>query len=165
MGPTGEETALQPSQYVPHVDLLTRFLRVDRHRLNGQQKIAVDARLLRLLLEHLVGHMPFSEAFYRATYPDLDAAAASGLIPDLHLHFVQTGYFEGRIGALPEVDAAFYIATYPDVAGALQRGEVASAAEHYARSGAAEGRVPSPRLQADIAPWMALLRVNLMAEA
>ena len=156
---------MQAPQYVPHVDLLAQAMRVSRERLNSRSKIAIDAKLLRRILQSLIGLMPFSEAFYRATYADLDAAAASGQIPDLHRHYVETGYFEGRMGAPPRVDEVFYISTYPDVATAIQRGEVASATEHYIRFGAAEGRIPSPALKPDIDAWMGLLRVSLLAEA
>lgn len=155
---------MQVSQYVPHVDLLVQSMRINRERLNSRSKVAVDAKLLRLILQNLVSHMPFSEPFYRATYADIGAAAAAGHIPDLHQHFVETGYFEGRLGAPAAVDEAFYVATYPDVAVAIERGEVGSAGEHYARSGAAEGRVPSAALKPEIDAWMSLLRVSLMAE-
>jgi hypothetical protein len=164
-GAIGEEAGLQASQYVPHVDLLAQAMRISRERLSSRSKIAVDAKLLRLILQNLVSLMPFSEAFYRAAYPDLDAAAASGQIPDLHRHYVETGYFEGRLGAVPVVDEAFYLASYPDVASAIERGEVASGQVHYERSGASEGRIPSPELKPDIDAWMALLRVSLLAEA
>jgi hypothetical protein len=155
---------LQPSQYVPHIDLLTHSMRITRERLNSRSKIAIDVRLLRLVLQALVSHLPFSEPFYRATYGDLDAAAAAGAIPDLHRHFVETGFFEGRMAAPPEVDEAFYVALYPDVAGAIERGEVGSGAEHYLRSGAAEGRIPTPAVKAEVDEWMSLLRVPLVAE-
>lgn len=153
------------TQYVPHLDLLTQSMRITRDRLNSRSKIAIDARLLRLILQNLISHMPFSEAFYRDSYEDLAAAAAAGQIPDLHRHYVETGYFEGRLGAPPVVDEAFYVATYPDVAGAIERGDVASATEHYLRSGAAEGRAPSAALKPEIDNWMNLLRVGLLAEA
>ncbi len=156
---------MEPPQYVPHVDLLAQAMRVSRERLNSRLKIAIDAKLLRLILQNLIALMPFSEEFYRATYTDLDAAAASRQIPDLHRHYVETGYFEGRMGAPPVVDEVFYIATYPDVATAIQRGEVASATEHYIRSGAADGRIPSAALKPDVEAWMALLRVSLLADA
>ena len=156
---------MQASQYVPHIDLLTQSMRITRERLNSRSKIAIDAKLLRLVLQQLVSHLPFSEAFYRATYADIDAAAASGAIPDLHQHFVDTGFFEGRMGAPPDVDEAYYLATYPDVASAIQRGDVASGAEHYVRSGAAEGRIPSAVLKPEIDAWMSLMRVVLLAEA
>jgi len=155
---------LQPSNYLPHVDLLAQAMRVTRERLNSRSKVAIEARLLRQILQAVVSHMPFSEEFYRTTYADLGAAAAGGQISDLHRHFVETGYFEGRLGAPTEVDEAFYLGLYPDIALAIQRGEVGSAQEHYLRSGAAEGRVPSAALQPEVETWLALLRVALAVE-
>ncbi len=146
------------SAYVPHIDLLLSALRVERERLDGQSKIAVDAALLRALIQLAVEQLPFNEAFYRATYPDVAAAHASGAVPNLREHFVRTGFFEGRAGALPEMHDAYYVATYPDVAQALRRGEMASASEHYVRSGAAEGRAPNAAARAEIDGWLALLR-------
>jgi hypothetical protein len=140
-------------------------MRITRERLNSRSKIAIDAKLLRQILQSLVSLMPFSEPFYRRTYTDLADAAAAGHIPDLHRHFVETGFFEGRLGAPPEVDEAFYLATYPDVAIAIARGEVDSAARHYMSSGVAEGRIPSAALQPEVEVWMNLLRIGLLVEA
>ena len=143
--------------YLPHIDLLLRGLRIGRERLLGNSKVAVDARLVRALIQSAVAHSPFDPAFYRATYPDIEQAYAAGKIPDLHRHFIETGYFEGRCGAAPVFDEAFYVLTYRDVARALKQGDIASAQEHYIRSGAAEGRNPSPSLTSEVAYWSDLL--------
>lgn len=155
---------MQATPYIPHVDLLTTALHIPRERLDSRSKIAIDGRLLRLMLQTLVGQMPFSEEFYLATYPDLAAAAAAGHIPDPHRHYVEAGFFEGRLGAMPEVDEAFYLATYPDVAAAVARGEVASAREHYLRAGAVEGRAPSAALRPQVDAWMRLLKAAIRPE-
>jgi hypothetical protein len=144
--------------YVPHVALILRALRVSRERLEDDGKIAVDAKLLRALLQSALAATAFSAEFYCATYPDIAAAHQAGLIPDLHRHYLEAGYFEGRLGASPTIDEAFYLATYPDVAEAVQRGETASAAEHYIVSGAAEGRTPNPDLKPEVEAWLAVLR-------
>ena len=144
--------------YVPHVDLLLQALRINRERLASRSKIAIDARLLRGLLQALVATLPFDEAFYREANPDLAAAADAGQIPDLHQHFVDSGYFEGRFGSRPEVDEVFYTTQYRDVGQAVLRGDVASGAEHYLRSGAGEGRIPRAAARPEIDAWMALLR-------
>lgn len=146
------------SAYLPHIDLLLAAMHVGRERLAGHSKIAVDAELLRALIQLAAAQLPFSEAFYRATYPDIAAAHAAGAIPDLHRHFVSTGFFEGRAGAAPPLDEAYYASTYPDVAKALGNGEVASASDHYVRSGAAEGRAPNAAARPEIDGWMTLLR-------
>lgn len=144
--------------YLPHIDLLLAAMRIERERLSGHAKIAVDADLLRALIQLAAAQLPFSGSFYRATYPDIAAAYAAGAIPDLHRHFVSTGFFEGRAGAPPKMDDAYYAATYPDVAQALGNGEVASASDHYVRSGAAEGRAPNAGAKPEIDGWLTLLR-------
>lgn len=156
---------MEASEYLPHVDLLLQAMRINRERLNSRSKIAIDAKLLRALLQAVVVRLPFSAEFYARSYPDIAAAAAAGQIPDLHRHYVETGYFEGRMGAPPPVEDEYYIAAYKDVAQAIQRGDVASASEHYLRSGASEGRVPNAALKADVDQWMSVLRVNLVTEA
>ncbi len=155
---------MQPSDYFPHVDLLLSAMRIDRARLNGRGKVAIDARLLRRIVQAAIERLPFSADFYRRTYPDIAAAEASGQIPDLHRHYVETGYFEGRMGTAPAIDEARYAAAYADVAEAIADGRIGSATEHYMLSGAAEGRVPDAAQEADIAAWMSILRVPVMGE-
>ncbi len=144
--------------YVPHIDLVLRTLRVNRERLQSKSKIAIDTELLRSILQLAVQTLPFSAAFYAATYPDIAEAHRTGQIPDLRRHFLEQGYFEGRAGAEPRVDDAFYLALYPDVVTAIEAGQVADAADHYRRAGAAEGRVPRPAVQAEVEQWNRLLR-------
>ena len=144
--------------YIPHIDLLLQALRVNRDRLNSKSKIAIDAKLLKTILQAMVAGAPFNEAFYKQNYPDLAAAQASGAIPDLHKHFIETGYFEGRFGAAPPVDEAYYTSTYKDVGQAVLKGDVTSGTEHYLRSGASEGRVPNEEIRSELEAWMVVLR-------
>lgn len=146
--------------YIPHIDLMLRAMRIGPDRLFGPGKIAVDARLLRAVIQLALERAPFDAGFYRSTYPDIDAAFTAGRIPDLHHHFVEQGYFEGRCGAPPALDEAFYVMNYRDVAKALTQGEIASPSEHYIRAGAAEGRNPSPALIAEVAFWADLLQTR-----
>jgi hypothetical protein len=149
---------LLPYQLLPPIDLLLRALRINRERLDGAARIAIDAKLLRALLQVAAGGQPFDEAFYLDNNPDIAAAHAKGDIPDLHRHFVEAGYFEGRAGAPVAVDEKYYMRTYRDVGLAVKRGDVKSAAEHYLRSGAAEGRVPSADIKPAIDWWASVLR-------
>jgi hypothetical protein len=160
----GPEKDVQPADYFPHVDLILQSMRIDCERLNGRGKIAIDAPLLRLLLQSAVARLPFSAPFYLATYPDIAAAAASGQITDLHRHYIDTGWFEGRMGSPPEVDEAAYRGAYADVADAIAEGRVRSAHDHYMQSGAAEGRVPAPALAGVVAQWMRVLRIPVPGE-
>jgi hypothetical protein len=149
---------LLPFQILPPIDLLLRALRINRERLDGTARIAIDAKLLRAILQVAAGGQPFDEAFYLETYPDIAAAHAKGDIPDLHRHYVEAGYFEGRAGAPADVDEEYYMQTYRDVGMAVKRGDVKSGAEHYVRSGAAEGRVPRADVKPAIDWWASVLR-------
>jgi hypothetical protein len=145
------------SEYVPHIELLLQGLHVSRDRLNSTSKIAVEAKLLRKMIEVTVRGLPFSEQFYTATYPDIRAAADAGQIVDLHQHFVETGFFEGRLGAAPAVDETYYTSLYEDVGLAIERGDIGSATDHYIASGSAEGRVPNVAVRPHIESWMTAL--------
>jgi hypothetical protein len=149
---------LPQTPYIPHIDLLLQALRVNRDRLNSKSKIAIDAKLLKTILQAMVAGAPFNEAFYKQNYPDLAAAQASGAIPDLQKHFIETGYFEGRFGSAPPVDEAYYTSTYKDVGQAVLKGDVTSGTEHYLRSGASEGRVPNEDIRQELEAWMVVLR-------
>jgi len=149
---------LPPPSYIPHIELLLQALRINRDRLNSRSKVAIDAKLLKTLLQAIAARAPFSEAFYKQTYPDVASAHAAGQIPDLHQHYVESGYFEGRFGAAPPVDEAFYTSNYKDVGQAVLSGDVASGVEHYLRSGAAEGRLPNAESRAEMESWMSVLR-------
>ena len=150
------ETPDQTS-FLPHIDVLLQSLRISRDRLNSRSKVAIDTRLLRALLQSLVRQMPFDPAFYIAENADIAAAFEAGGITDLHRHFYESGYFEGRFGAPPPVDEKFYSSNYQDIGTAIRQGAISSGAEHYMRSGAAEGRLPSEALRPQVEQWAALL--------
>jgi hypothetical protein len=143
---------------LPHIDIVLRALRITRERLDARAKIAIDAPLAKHLVAQLAAMVPFEEDFYRRTYPDLAEARDRGDIADLHRHFVETGFMEGRFGCDPGVDEAFYLALYPDVQQAISAGGVGSATEHFLRSGAAEGRAPNAGAAPEVIRWMAVLR-------
>lgn len=140
--------------YVPNFRWLTDTMGVRQERvLQSSSRVAVPAPLLRRMFQALAEAAPFSEAFYLATYEDVREAHQRGEIPDPRRHFVETGYFEGRVGAKPEIDEAFYRRTYPDVEAAIRGKHVSCATEHYLRSGVYEGRMPSAAMQQHMEVW------------
>ena len=146
--------------YVPHIDLFLQALRINRERLDSRSKVAIDARLLKALLQTIVECAPFSEEFYLQNYPDIAKAHAAGELNDPKRHFVERGYFEGRVGAPGEVDEAYYRRRYPDVEQAVLRGELKSIADHFNQSGYAEGRSPSAALEPFVEKWLSVLHDN-----
>jgi hypothetical protein len=154
---------MQTPEYLPHIDLLLQALRVNRERLNSKSKIAIDAKLLRGLIQAAVARAPFSDDFYLQTNPDIAEAHAAGNIPDLQRHYIESGFFEGRSGAPPPVDETYYTTLYKDVGQAVARGDIASATEHYLRQGAAEGRIPNRQIKLEIDSWTSILRDDTRA--
>jgi hypothetical protein len=73
-GAHGTQDEVRLVEYVPHIALLLDALRVNRERLDSRSKIAIDARLLRTLLQALGETLPFSSEFYLQTYPDIAEA-------------------------------------------------------------------------------------------
>jgi hypothetical protein len=143
--------------FMPHIELILQSLRISRERLASRSKVAIDTRVLRALLETLASQMPFDPQFYLDHNPDIASAHKAGQIKDLHKHFIESGFLEGRFGAQPQVDEAFYTSLYKDIAPAVRRGDINSATEHYIRAGAAEGRVPSETLRPAVERWAAVL--------
>ena len=149
---------MQNVNYFPHIEQILAALHISHGRLDGHSKVAVDVRLLRAVLQAVAARLPFDEAFYLTTYPDVAEAHRQGAIADPHQHYIERGFFEGRLGIAPEVDEAFYTARYKDVAKAVARGDVVSAAMHYQTSGIAEGRVPNAATQPVVDYWAAILQ-------
>lgn len=143
---------------LPHIDIVLKALRIARDRLDGRGKLAIDASLVKHLLVLLATTAPFDETFYRRVYPDLAEARDRGEIEDLHRHFVEAGFLEGRFGSDPGVDTEFYQGLYPDVAKVLEAGGLRSASDHYLHAGAAEGRAPNAEVAPQVVRWLAVLR-------
>ncbi len=149
---------MQNINYFPHIEQILAALRINHERLDGHSKVAIDVRLLRAVLQVVAAQLPFDEAFYLANNPDLAEAHRKGDVANPHQHYIERGFFEGRLGAAPAVDEAFYMARYKDVAKAVAHGDVASATAHYQTSGVAEGRVPSAAIQPVVDYWAAILQ-------
>ncbi|WP_146287318.1 hypothetical protein [Gemmobacter aquaticus] len=96
------------------------------------------------LLRRLLHAIEIDEEWYRRAYPDVDQAIRDGAVKSARDHFLNSGYFEGRLPSEVKVDEAWYLATYPDIAEAVRAGSVPSARQHFLSFGYAEGRLPSP---------------------
>jgi hypothetical protein len=94
---------------------------------------------LRLLLRGV----QVDEHWYVTAYPDIAEAIAAGAVKSAKNHFVENGYFEGRLPFELSVDEDWYLSTYPDVAEGITRGDFRSAKEHFQNYGYKEGRLPA----------------------
>jgi hypothetical protein len=144
--------------YVPPYDAVLTSIGTSREDLKDTDEVAIPAQLFRFLMQIAVAHSDFNEAGYLAANPDVADALKAGGIESARLHYVGFGYFEGRIGATPDVDERWYLKAYPDVGSAVRAGQISSATEHFTVVGAAEGRSPSIRYTQDAEQWKKALR-------
>jgi hypothetical protein len=142
---------------LPNGKMLLQAMTLSPEMLRALPRVPVPVPALRALLRVLISALPFDEAFYAATYPDLAKARQSGAVADLRTHFLEHGYLEGRLGAKPDVDERFYREAYPDVVLAIAKGEFKSLLDHYIRAGVAEGRFANLADKQACAYWQDLL--------
>jgi hypothetical protein len=83
------------------------------------------------------------EDWYVQAYPDIAEAITAGAVKSAKIHFIENGYFEGRLPFELTVDEDWYLATYPDVVEGITRGDFRSAKDHFQNYGYKEGRQPA----------------------
>ena len=127
-------------KYLPPFSALKRSVRL--LSVKGQLKLDMNYDEFLDMVKLFLRAMPFDEAWYRRTYPDVAQAIHTGTYRDARQHFIESGYFEGRRPFPLEVDEAWYIAKNSDVAESVRNGTVASAQEHFEQHGYEEGRWP-----------------------
>ena len=141
---------------LPNGKLLLNGLALTKERLQLGSKVAMPIPALKGILITAIAELPFDKDFYLSAYPDIQTAYDAGQIDDLRAHYIETGYFEGRLGAPPDIDEEFYLRTYPDVAAAISSGMIQSARDHYLLAGAYEGRFGNEQDAKHAAYWMNL---------
>ncbi len=126
--------------YVPPFSLIKH--RFSMASSNGKIVATIDYEALQAVIRLLLLGIKVNEAWYLSAYPDIAEAMASGVISSAKSHFVETGYFEGRLPFPLEVNEEWYCSEYPDISEAINRGEVKSATVHFQEFGYQEGRLP-----------------------
>ena len=95
-------------------------------------------------LRLLLAGIDVDEDWYLAQNPDIAEAIRAGTTESAKRHFVEYGYFEGRLPFHIAVDERWYLLQNPDVAENVRRGVVESAQRHFELNGYREGRLPFP---------------------
>ena len=127
-------------KYLPPFDLVRRSVEISAIRGELRVNVSYD-EFVRLLKRMIVG-TDVDEEWYLRTYEDIAKAVREGLIRSAQHHFVEDGYFEGRLPFPMKVDERWYMNQYPDVADSIRRGDIASAQTHFDENGYREGRLP-----------------------
>lgn len=128
--------------YLPPFESIKRRIPVTATEGTVRINMAYDEFLL--VLKLILQSVPVDEDWYRRTYPDVAGALTEGVWSSAREHFVEHGYFEGRMPYEMRVDEAWYLQVNEDVQRGVISGEHASAQEHFAQYGYEEGRMPMP---------------------
>ncbi len=126
--------------YVPPFDFIKEVANVTS--INGQPYASVSYQELKDIIKLFLRSVPVDDPWYRAQHKDVAHAIESGNYQSAKHHFVEEGYFEGRLPCSLRIDEAWYIRNNPDVAVGLKFGVIKSAMEHYKSHGYIEGRLP-----------------------
>ena len=127
-------------KYLPPFDLIRRSIEISTVRGELRVNLSYDdfVDILRIMLRGL----EVNEAWYARTYEDIGKAIREGKVSSAKQHFMDDGYFEGRLPFPIVVDEKWYLAENPDVAESLRTGVVESPQAHFDQDGYGEGRLP-----------------------
>ncbi len=127
-------------RYLPPFELIRRSIEIFTVR--GELRVNVSYEDFVGILRQMIQGIDVDEAWYVRTYEDIGDAVKGGVVGSARQHFVQDGYFEGRLPFHTCVDEKWYLTQYPDVAESIRRGAVESAQDHFEQDGYREGRLP-----------------------
>jgi hypothetical protein len=129
-------------KYIPPFAVIKGSIEISTSK--GQLIATATYENLIRIIKLLLSGMDVDEDWYLAQYPDVAAAIAEGKTTSARQHFVDDGYFEGRLPFAMEVDEKWYQKEYADVAESIRKGAEPSAQAHFLRDGYKEGRLPFP---------------------
>ena len=127
-------------KYLPPFELIRRSIEISTVR--GELRVNVSYENFVAILRMMIRGIEVNEEWYGRAYEDIGSAVKQGLLRSAKQHFVDDGYFEGRLPFPINVDERWYLAENPDVADSIRKGVVDSAQDHFNRDGYREGRLP-----------------------
>ena len=141
------------SGYAPTFSEITSGAKLPKNWMD-EDKVTIPTKLFKLLLDHVIAREDFDPAIYGKENPDVAGAVATGKVESLHVHYVLTGWYEGRAGG-GWVDEKWYIENNPDVREAFAQKRVRSAESHYRQHGRSEGRASNAKYLDAVGFWRA----------
>ena len=129
-------------KYIPPFDLIRRSVEIST--VKGELRVNVSYEQFIRILKTIISGVEVNEDWYLKAYDDIAKAVRDGTVPSARQHFIEDGYFEGRLPFPVKVDEKWYLQQNPDVADSVRRGTVASGQSHFDEDGYREGRKPFP---------------------
>jgi hypothetical protein len=127
-------------KYLPPFDLIRRSVEISTVR--GELRVAMSYETFIDIIKKMIAGIEVNEQWYAETYQDIGEAISAGRIASAKHHFIEDGYFEGRLPFPVAVDEIYYQQKYPDVAESVRRGVPPTIQQHFEEDGYREGRLP-----------------------
>jgi len=127
-------------RYVPPFDLIRRSVEIST--VKGELRVNLSYEEFIRILKMMIAGIEVNSDWYTRAYQDIGEAIKGGAVSSPQQHFVDDGYFEGRLPFPMQVDEKWYLEQNPDVADSVRRGAVPSAQVHFDDDGYREGRLP-----------------------
>jgi hypothetical protein len=127
-------------KYIPPFEILKSYVSTNAD--SGELSVTCSYEAFVNLVRRMLQGVEVDEAWYLNQYPDIADAIKKGLIVDARLHFINDGYFEGRLPFAILVDDPWYLSQNEGVADFVRRGLLESAQRHFEENGYKEGRLP-----------------------
>lgn len=127
-------------KYLPPFEVLKSYLTISN--IKGELMVTCSYENLIRMLQQLIIGVEVDERWYLERYPDIAQAIEEGVVQSARLHFVNDGYFEGRLPFPIHVDERYYLEHNSGVAEYVRKGLLESGQQHFEENGYTEGRLP-----------------------
>jgi hypothetical protein len=127
-------------RYLPPFEVVKSFVTITA--VKGELTVTCSYENYIQMLRRLIMGVDVDETWYLERYPDIADAIDKGIVAGPRLHFINDGYFEGRLPFPIQVDEAWYLKQNEGVADYVRRGLLESGQQHFEENGYQEGRLP-----------------------
>lgn len=127
-------------RYVPPFETIKGMLNLTSAR--GKTRVDMTYEDAQKVIQVLLTAIEVDETYYLTRNQDVADGIRNGSIRSAREHFVDHGYFEGRLPYRIEVDEKWYLEAHADVAETLRDGLYATGQDHFDGPGYPEGREP-----------------------
>ena len=129
-------------RYLPPFDVIKG--EVATASVKGELRVSMSYDAFLKIIKMFAATLDVDERWYLFNYGDIEKVVRDGKLRSGRQHFIDDGYFEGRLPFPIRVDEQWYLAQNPDVAEDVRKGAIASGQAHFDEFGYREGRLPFP---------------------
>ena len=129
-------------RYLPPFDAIRNGIVTSSVR--GELHVSLSHDAFLRIIKMYLATVDVDEDWYLRQNQDIAKVVADGQLTSGRRHFIDDGYFEGRLPFPIKVDEQWYLGQNPDVADDVRKGVIASGQAHFNAFGYREGRLPFP---------------------